>query len=129
VALEDVMAENTAAVNLLNENFARFFDGEHNTGGAGGKTTETTAAATAEPGKRGPGRPPKVKVPTLDDVSAIAEKVKDVKGRGVAINIIKAHGADRLAGLDPSKYAAFIAACEVVMNEPEPAAAEEEPEL
>jgi hypothetical protein len=65
--------------------------------------------------KRGPGRPPKV---TLAQVKAAAERVRDtesVGGKPKAVALIKQHGADSLAELDESKYAAFIAACEVVL--------------
>lgn len=61
--------------------------------------------------------------PTFDEVKAIAERVMDEKGTPAAKALIAKHGAKKLAELDKSKFAAFIAACEVVLNteaEPEP---------
>lgn len=94
--LEEAILENTAAMKAL-------------TAVMSGKTP-----AAAEPGKRSPGRPRTVK---LSDVKAMAEKVKDEKGRPAAVALIKEHGADSLAELDESKYAAFVAAAEVVLND------------
>jgi len=65
-------------------------------------------------GKRQPGRPRRV---TLNDVKAVAERVRDERDRDTAVALIKEHGANTLAELEESKYAAFIAACEVVLNE------------
>lgn len=96
MSLEDALVESTAAMKAL-------------TAVMGGKTP-----AAVEPGKRAPGRPKTVK---LGDVKAIAERVKDDKGRPAAVALIKQHGADSLAELDESKYAAFIAAAEVLLND------------
>lgn len=98
MSLEDAVLENTAAVRAL-------------TAVMGGKTPATP---TAETGKKSPGRPRTVK---LADVKAMAEKVKEEKGRPAAVALIKEHGADALAELDESKYAAFVAAAEVVLSD------------
>lgn len=76
---------------------------------------------------RGPGRPPKAdKGPSLEDCKAIAEQVREKKGTPTAVQLIKAHGAEKLAGLDKSKYPAFIAACQVALNAEEEEEEEEQ---
>lgn len=100
MALEELLAENTLAVRALTAALQK-----------GGSTTATPTPAGAA---RGPGRP---KAVTLDEVKAAAEKVRAEKDKPAAVAIIKAHGADTLGELDKSKYAAFIAACEVALNE------------
>src|SRR6266851_3989227 len=97
-SIEDLLAENTAA---MKANTAAILGG-------------AKPASVATP--RGPGRPKSV---TLDEVKAMAEKVKDEKGRPAAVALIKEHGAASLAELDKTKYAAFIAACEVALSEAE----------
>lgn len=87
--------------------------------GGGAVPSAATAAAGAA---RGPGRPKKV---TLDEVKAVAKKLMDEKGRPVAVKLIQEHGADQLANLDASKYSAFIAAAEVLLQQ-QPEAAEEQ---
>lgn len=95
MALEEAILENTKAVNNLSAIMAG-----------------NPAAGTAGEVKRGPGRPRK---PTLAEVKAIAEKVMEAKDKPAAVALIKKHGANTLAELDESKYAAFIAAAEVVL--------------
>ena len=74
--------------------------------------------AAAAPPARGPGRPPKAAAgPTLEDCKAVAMQVQEKKGTEAAVAIIKAHGAEKLAGLATAKYPAFIAACQVLLNE------------
>lgn len=108
MALEDLLAENTAAVKALTAAMV-----------AGG-AKPAAATGTGRP----PGRPKSV---TLDEVKAIAERVKVEKGRPDAVALIKQFGAASLAELDKAKYPAFIAACEVTLNaEDEPAATEDE---
>lgn len=94
LGLEKTIAANTAAI-------------------LAGRASPTPAAAADGGGKRPPGRP---KAVSLDDVKAIAEKVRDEKGRPAAVALIKEHGADSLAELGKEKYAAFIAAAEVVLQ-------------
>ena len=72
------------------------------------------ATTTAAEPKRPPGRPKRV---TLNDVKGIAEKVRDTKGRDTAVRLIEQHGAKTLAELEEGKYAAFVAACEVALQE------------
>jgi hypothetical protein len=99
MSLEEALTANTAALK------------EHTLAlKAGG----TRPAATAPVAGRPPGRPPKT---TLEQVKAVAEKVKADKGVETAVSLIKAHGAEKLAGLDPSKFSAFVAACEVALAE------------
>lgn len=78
-------------------------------------------AAAAPAAARGPGRP---RAPTLEEVKAIAVQVMEKKGQPAAVALIKTHGAEKLAGLDKSKYPAFIAACQVALNEEEEPAEE-----
>lgn len=98
MSLEEAIVESTAAMKALTAVMS----------GKGGAVT-----ATAETGKRSPGRPKKI---TLDDVKAIAEKVRDEKDRPTAVKLIKKFDADSLAEINESKYAAFIAAAEVLLN-------------
>lgn len=104
MALEEALNENTAAMREL--------------------TARLAAAAVATPEKRPPGRPPgstsKPKL-TIAEVKAIAMKVVADKGKPAVLALMKKHGAAKLADMDESKYAAFIAAAEVLLNEEEPA--------
>ncbi len=110
MTIEEVISENTAAVKALTAIMA-------------GKPVPPAPTD----GKRPPGRPRAV---TLEEVKAIAYRVKAEKSNPVAVALIKEHGADSLANLDKSKYAAFIAAAEVLLNEPdEPGEAGDDDEL
>lgn len=125
MALEDLMAENTAAVNRLTAAILGKVTPQ-----AIPSTATTTPAANgaAEAGKRGPGRPAGSTKPsgtTFDEVIAIAKRVMDEKSKDAAVDLIKAHGADKLLQLDKSRYAEFVAAATVLLNkgdelEPEP---------
>jgi hypothetical protein len=109
-SLEESVLELNKNLVILNANLERHF----------GKPATSTAstASTAEAGKRGPGRPPKVASgPTLDQVKAIAEKVREERGQPAAVELISKHGAKKLADMDPKRYAEFIAACEVALSE------------
>lgn len=97
-----VMEANTAAMNRLAAVM------EKSLGGKGGGETATV---TTE--KRSPGRPKKV---TLNDVKAVAEQVREEKGKPAAVALIKKHGADSLAELEESQYAKFIAAAKTILN-------------
>ena len=88
-------------ISKLNANFERFF-------AAGG-----TAGAPAG-GKGGTGKG--ATTPTVDEVRAVALKVQEEKGKDAAVALIKKHGAPNIASMKPAKYAAFIAACEVLLN-------------
>jgi len=97
---------------------------------AGGGTTKTAApvangaAPTAE--KRTPGRPRKI---TLDTVKAVAEELRDAKGKPAAVALIKKHGAESLAEMDEVQYPKFVAAAKAILNaEPEEDEAEDEGE-
>jgi predicted NAD/FAD-binding protein len=102
-----VIEENTATMKELIAELKAF------NGRVAGSTGETPAGET-----RKPGRPPGsgTKGPSLDEVKAIAERVRDEISPATAINLIKKHGAEKLLGLDKSKYAAFIAAAEVALD-------------
>jgi len=59
---------------------------------------------------------------TFEDVKVVAAKVQSEKGQSVAVDLIKQIGGGKLADMDESKYAQFIAAAEVLLaQEPEPA--------
>ncbi len=117
MSLEEVQAENTAALKELTAAIKAM----------GGKTPAATPAA-ATPGR--PGRPPKAAV-TLEQVKAIAERIKETKDHPTAVALIRQFGAPNLAGLDASKYSEFIAAAEVMLAAPaeEPAEPEVDEEL
>jgi hypothetical protein len=107
MSLEDVTAENTAALKELSAAIKAM------------GTSKAPAAATA--GK--PGRPPKAVV-TLEQVKAIADKVVETKDKPTAVALIRQFGSPNLAGLDESKYPAFIAAAEMLLKAEEEAAEE-----
>jgi hypothetical protein len=60
---------------------------------------------------------------TTEQVKAAAVKVKDELGTKAAKDLIKKHGADELAKLEPEAYGAFIADCEKALKEAEEAKA------
>lgn len=95
-----------AHTEALNENTKAII--AHTAALSGGKVASAPTEA-----KKGPGRPKTVK---LADVKAIAERVREEKGRPAAVSLIKKHGADSLSELDESKYAQFVAAAEVLLN-------------
>lgn len=106
MSLEEATIENTKAVKELTAVMAGNRD-----------------PVPAEPAKRAPGRP---RSPTIDEVKVIAYKVRDEKGAPAAVALIKKHGSDSLGEMDKSKYAAFIAAAEVVLAAEEVEEVEEE---
>lgn len=112
-SLEEVITANTSAVNENTNAVKALMAGM---AAKGGSAPVTAAAVPADGAKRGPGRPKKV---TLDEVKAIAEKVRDTKGTPAAVELIRKHGAEKLIELSESKYPQFVAACEVVLNEEE----------
>lgn len=102
MAIEDLLTDLAAAL-------------RENTAAVTGKPAAT--AATAD-GKKSPGRPKKV---SFEQVKAIAQQVAVEKGKPVAVQLIKNHGAAQLAELEEAKYSAFVAAAEVILKaEPEP---------
>lgn len=105
MSLEESLDRNTAA---LEKHTAALLK----TGGG------AAPAADGETATRPRGRPPgsgKAKGPTLAEVKAIAERVRDERSRAEAISLLKKHGAEKIAELDESKYAAFVAAAEVLL--------------
>lgn len=98
MSLEEATDRNTKALEALTAQLAK---------GVSVPAAAGTAAA------RSPGRP---KAITLDEVRAIAEKLSEKRGKPAVRELIKEHGAAQLADMDKSKYSAFIAACEVLMN-------------
>lgn len=56
---------------------------------------------------------------TFDQVNAIAQEVARLKSPPVAIDLIRKHGAGRLAEMDPKQYPAFVTACEVLLRKGE----------
>lgn len=105
MAIEDLLTDLAAA---LRENTAA--------------VTGKPATAAAADGKKPPGRPKKV---SFEAVKAIAQQVAVEKGKPVAVQLIKNHGAAQLAELEEAKYSAFVAAAEVILKaEPE---AEDDP--
>jgi hypothetical protein len=113
MSLEQALAENTAALNSLAAVMSK---------GGGAAPPTTSATATPAGDKRGPGRPKKI---TLEEVTAIAEQVRDEIGKDAAVSLINKHGAKKLSELDASKYAAFVAACQVALSDAGPAEGEE----
>lgn len=80
-----------------------------------GASTTASAPSTAATATRGPGRPRKV---AFDEVKVVAKKLMDEKGAPVAKKLIANHvGAEggKLADLDESKYAAFIAEADILL--------------
>lgn len=96
MALEEALVECTKAINGL----------------AALMSKGAPAAGIPVEARRGPGRP---KAVTIDEVKAIAEKVREEKGKPAAVALIVKHGAETLAEMDKSKYAAFVAAAEVLL--------------
>jgi hypothetical protein len=60
------------------------------------------------------------KGPTFEEVSAIAQKIAQVRNPPTAMKLINSFGAPRLAQLPEDKYAAFYAAAEVLLAEKNP---------
>jgi len=60
------------------------------------------------------------KGPTFDEVVAIAQEVARRKTPPVAIKLINAHGAQKLADMDPAQYPAFYAAAQVELGQDPP---------
>ena len=90
-------------------------------GAASSGATDTTKGDADKPAGRGRGRPAGKtddggKKFTADDVKAAAVKVKEELGTKTAKDLIKKHGADELAKLEPSVFAAFIADCEKALK-------------
>ena len=105
-----------AAIAELNVNIAGLRTDLQNLPTAGASSTAaSTAAAPATPPASGKprGRPPVEKAPTytMDEVKAAAFAVRDKFGKEAAADLIKKHGADSMAKLDPKKFGDFIAAC------------------
>lgn len=108
MSLEEVTEANTAAMVELTAELKAF-----RKSGA----TPTLAGETAgTPARRPPGRPPAKKGPSIAEVKAIADRVKDEIGRSEAVALIAKHGAAKIADLDEGKYAAFVAAAEVLLE-------------
>jgi hypothetical protein len=55
--------------------------------------------------------------PSFEEVTAIAQKLAQVKTPAAAMKLINAHGAPRLAQLPEDKYAAFVEAASVMLSE------------
>lgn len=105
--LEEVIIANTAAVNRLSDLIEK-----------GGTLPASAAATAAKPGRGRPaGSTNAAKQPTVDEVKAVAEKVVAEKGRPVWVKLITEHGAQNIAGLDPTKFSMVIAAAEVLLAE------------
>lgn len=73
---------------------------------------EAEPASTAAPAPNG-----QSKGPTFDEVVAIAQEVARRKTPPVAIKLINAHGAQKLADMDPAQYPAFYAAAQVELGQ------------
>jgi hypothetical protein len=117
LALEDVMLDVHEELKKLNTNFQNF----------GKPAIEETKTNGAEAPRRG--RPPKTQNDiTVDMVRAACNKVFAEKGKAVTTKMIReVGGAPKIAEIDPSKYSAVLAACDVILNaEPAPAEAEGE---
>lgn len=108
MALEEAVNTLTAAVLKLTE-----------------RIEKGTAPAAAPAAARGPGRPRKI---GMDELKAVARKVRDEKGPPVYLNFLKQFDATQLAEVAETKYPEFIAAAEVLLasKEPEPAEASDD---
>ena len=58
---------------------------------------------------------------TFDQVNALAQEAARLKSPPIIIDLIRQHGAGRLAEMDPKHYPAFVAALEVLMRKGEAA--------
>ena len=58
---------------------------------------------------------------TFDHVNALAQEAARQKSPPVIIDLIRQHGAGRLAEMDPKHYPAFVAALEVLLRKGEAA--------
>lgn len=58
---------------------------------------------------------------TFDHVNALAQEAARQKSPPVIIDLIRQHGASRLAEMDPKHYPAFVAALEVLLRKGEAA--------
>jgi hypothetical protein len=109
MSLEQRIEENTAAMLALKATIEK-----HGLTAAPAATTDT---------KRPPGRPKKEDAPpavSFDEMKAALLKVKNEKSKDAAQALIKdVGGADKMDGIDKSKYAAVLAAATAAMAEPE----------
>lgn len=94
-ALTAALNENTAAIKA-----------------AGGAAPKSADAGE----KKGPGRPPKAKGPTMEEVTAAAKAYATEHGKPAAKALIAKHGGADLKSLPESAWAAFV---EDTKNAPE----------
>lgn len=123
MSLEQALKENTEAVLKL----VALMEGAKPTGsGSASKGDEEKAETTTT--RRGRGRAAKAEAEaeaeetttkskyTAEEVKAAAVKVKDTLGTAAARDLIKKHGSDKLEGLKPAVYEAFINDAEALIN-------------
>lgn len=110
MSLEEALDRNSAAM----EKHSALLTKVMASGGLPSAAAGDGEAATAPRRGRPPGSG-KPKGPTFDEVKAIAERVRDERSRPEAIALMKKHGAAKIVELDESKYAAFVAAAEVLL--------------
>jgi hypothetical protein len=94
---------------------------DRNTAALGGKAAPAPAAAekTAEkPAAGKPGRPPKAKALTQDDVAAKASELKEKEGMPAVRAIFRKHGAEsgKIADLPEKNYGAVIEAINAALT-------------
>jgi hypothetical protein len=77
-------------------------------------TPPPAPAATTKGGKGGKGKAPAI---TLDEVKAKLRTVVSDLGQPKAVEIMKANGASNVKDLDPSTYAAVMAAADEALAE------------
>jgi hypothetical protein len=78
-----------------------------------GKPQTAVVERSESPERRGQER----KARAFEEVTAIAQKLAQVKTPAAAMKLINAHGAPRLAQLPEEKYAAFVEAASVMLSE------------
>jgi hypothetical protein len=117
VALEEALIANTAAVTRLADLMEK--------GGVPAAGEAATAASSGRGRPKGSTNAPKT--PSFDEFKAVAYQLQQEKGGPVAVKLLQEHGG-KLADIDPSKYASFIAAATVLLAE-QPAAENSDDEL
>lgn len=134
MSLEQALKENTEAVLKL---VAAMEGAKPTASGSTSKADEEKAETTTT--RRGRGRAAKAEAEaeetttkskyTAEEVKAAAVKVKDTLGTAAARDLIKKHGSDKLEGLKPAVYEAFINDAEALINGDDDGNGEEDDDL
>ena len=120
MSIEKLLGDLIEAVNA-NTEAIKASGGGAASGGKGGKGDDEGGTSTSR-GRRAPSNKNADdgdsggKKYTAEQVKAAAVKVKEKLGTKAAKDLIKKHGADELANLEPEVFAAFIADCEKALK-------------